>query len=620
MRIEGTQVSASLFPMLGKHPALGRDFRADDDRPGNPAAVALISHQLWERRFDVDPGIVGETVRLDGVVHEIVGVMEPGFGFPEWADVWTPLGLDVMSGGRDDRWVGVMARLAPGATIESATAEMRSVAAELEQQYPETNTGWSVNVMPVREDWLPDVVTTALSASLVSGLLVLLVVCANVASLILAQATARAREMAVRTALGASRWRLIRQSLTEGIVLALVAGVVGVQLSALGVATMLSWIPVDPPYLFAMDGMSPNVLIYTVLVCLFAGVVCGLVPAWQSSRRTAADAIRASRSTSGTPGTRRFGRVLVSGELALSTALLIAALLVVKSFLALQSVEPGYRTDSVLTATLELSGDGLDEPSQRLAAVDRVLASLRQLDGAETVGVTTDLPAGTGYRSWALVAEGQGQRRGDDVYATVQAVAGDYLETLAIPVLHGRDFTDLEKREGGDVVIVSRTLATALWGTDDPVGRQLRRASGGEDDWLRVVGVVGDVDYGRDLTSVGTVPEVQLYLPLAEPASAEIVAVVATSRPPRSLAGPARRGLAAVLPGIPVDAVDLETVLFRVQWVSRFFGNQLAIYGFAASLIAALGLYGLMSHAAGSRHHELAVRSALGRGASTWFA
>ncbi len=397
VRIDGARISASLFPLLGKRPVVGRGFSRDEDRPDQPASVALISHQLWERRFDVDPAVIGGTVRLDGRTHEIVGVMEPGFKFPEWADVWTPLGLDVETGDRRDRALNVIARLETGTGVEAAATQIQGVAARLARQYPESNEGWSASVTRLRDDFVPPVITTALTASLVSGVLVLLVVCANVASLILAQASARTREVAVRAALGAGRWRLVRQSVTEGLVLALVAAVLGTWLSILGVRWTLSWVPVDPPYLFAMGGLNPVGGLYTLGIALLAGLVCGVVPVMQSSGLSLMNVLKSGRTTTSDPKSRRFGGMLVAGELALSTALLIGALLMVKSFVALQGADRGYRVDAVLTAALSLSGDAFDERGERLAAVDRILTSLGQLDGSARVGVTTHLPAGGGH-------------------------------------------------------------------------------------------------------------------------------------------------------------------------------------------------------------------------------
>ena len=614
VRLDGTRVSASLFPMLGKAPVLGRGFTEQDDLPGQPGLVALISHQLWERRFGSDPQVVGRTVRLDGRPHEIVGVMEPGFLFPEWAEVWTPLGLDVDAGDRGDRRIDVFARLRSGSSPGSASAELEAIAAGLARQYPETNEGWSAAAVPLRDDMVPPVITTALTASLASGILVLLVLCANVASLILAQATARMRATAVRTALGADRWRLMRQSVTEGVLLALPAGALGAVVAVLGVRWTLSWVPVDPPYLFAMTGLNATGGFYTLLVSLLAGVACGLVPVARSSGVSVVNILKSGGTTSGRRRAR-FGNTLVIGELALSTTLLIGALLVVKSFLAMQEIDRGFRTDAVLTAELDLVGEGLQGQDDRLAAVDRILASLRQLDGADRVGVTTHLPAGAGHLTWGLQAQGRAYQPGEAVVATVQGIRGDYLEALKVPVLEGRGFTESERRDGGAVALVSRRLATRLWRDEATIGRLLRRSGGADasdDTWMRVVGVVGDVDYGRDLVTVGTLPDAQLYVPHAEVGGPRVVVALRGTRPPAELAGATRQALATSVPGIPAEVMDLETALFRVQWMNRYFGNQLAVYALLATAIAALGLYGVMTHSVGGRRRELAVRMAVG--------
>ena len=537
--------------------------------------------------------------------------MEPGFLFPEWADVWTPLGLDVDAGDRRDRQLDVVARLRSGTSAEAAEAEMEAIAAGLARQYPESKEGWNVDVVPLRSDMVPPVITTALAASLASGILVLLVLCANVASLILAQATARMRATAVRAALGADRWRLVRQSVTEGVLLALPAGALGALVAVLGVRWTLSWIPVDPPYLFAMTGMSATGGVYTLLVSLLVGVACGLVPIARSSGVSLVKVLKSGGAAVGRPRTR-FGSALVIGELALSTTLLIGALLVVKGFQAMQEMDRGVRTDSVLTAKLDLIGEGVDGGSDRSVAVDRILASLRQLDGADSVGVTTHLPAGAGHLTWGLLAQGRAYQPREAVVATVQGIRGDYLEALEIPVLEGRGFTESERRDGGGVALVSRRLATRLWGDEDAIGRQLRRSRGSDDEWTRVVGVVGDVDYGRDLVTVGTLPDAQLYVPHVEVASSRVVVALRGARRPSELAGAVRQALARSVPGIPAEVVDLETALFRVQWMNRYFGNQLAIYALLATTIAALGLYGVMTYSTGGRRHELAVRVALG--------
>ena len=363
-----------------------------------------------------------------------------------------------------------------------------------------------------------------------------------------------------------------------------------------------------------MTGLNATGGFYTLLVSLLAGIACGLVPVARSSGVTVVNVLKSGGATGGRRRTR-LGNTLVIGELALSTTLLIGALLVVKSFVAMQEVDRGFRTDAVLTAELDLVGEGLRDTDDRLAAVDRILASLRQLDGADQVGVTTHLPAGAGHLTWGVQAQGRAYQPGEAVVATVQGIRGDYLEALEVPVLEGRGFTESERRDGCAVALVSRRLATRLWGNEDAVGRLLRPSGGtdnSEDVWVRVVGVVGNVDYGRDLVSVGTLPDAQLYMPYVEVMGPRVVVALSGTRRPAELAGAARQALTASVPGIPAEVMDLETALFRVQWMNRYFGNQLAIYALLATAIAALGLYGVMTHSVGGRRRELAVRVAVG--------
>ncbi|HEY7697695.1 MAG TPA: ABC transporter permease, partial [Vicinamibacteria bacterium] len=367
VRLDGAQISASLFPLLGKTPILGRGITEEDDFPGRPAAVALVSERLWRERFEGAPDVVGRTIRLDGRIHEIVGVMEPGFRFPEWADVWTPLGLDVHTGERFFRWVSVYARLAPGASIESARSDFDSISAQLEAEYPEANRDFAARVLPLRRVFVPEVIDTALTASLGAALFVLLVICANVASLMLARASVRSRETAVRAALGASRLRLARQSLVEGILLAIPAGVLGAVLGFLGVRSMLSYIPVEPPYLFEMS-FSPEVGVYTLAVSLVAGLACGLSSVLRSSGTRLHEALKSGARETGGGGLlgKRARGALVLAEIALSTSLTAAALLMVRSFLALQATDPGFDPKGVLTAELAVAGEGVESPAEKV--------------------------------------------------------------------------------------------------------------------------------------------------------------------------------------------------------------------------------------------------------------
>ena len=612
-RIRGARVTASLFPMLGKRPVLGRSIAPDEDRPGQPGKVVLVSNSMWVERFEADPEVLGRTLRLDSELYEIIGVMEPGFAFPEWGDVWVPMGMDPQNGDRSLRWIGgVVARLEDGVTIESARAELEAIGQELAELYPVANRGYSVSVQPFRRAWVPPVIEVAVTASLLSGVLVLLVICANVASLMLAQAAARSRETAVRSALGAGRYRLMRQSVVEGVLLALPAAWLGGYLGVLGLRTMLAYVPVDPPYLFRM-GFDPIAGVYTLVIAVFAGIVCGIVPVVRSSGARLYEALK----TGGREGAGREKRglrsMLVAGELALSTALLIGALLMVQSLAALRAQDPGFQTDDVLTAELSLRGVDEDDTPSYVRTGERILSGLSRVRGVIAAGATSHLPASNGYRIWGLVAQERDTPDADeDVQATVHAILGGYFETLRIPILAGRDFTDLEKREGGDLAIVSAGLADKLWGSRDVVGRRLRLSQYEEPKWLTVVGVTEDVRVGRDMV-VSDVPDVQLYIPYGQSPTTMLALVVRTPAPESEAAAAMRDVFRASAPGVPTSEVlTMDAAIFRVRWVSFFFSRQLALYALLATIIAAVGLYGLTADGASRRTRELAIRTALG--------
>ena len=611
-RLEGARIAASLFPLLGKGPVLGRNFTEAEDLPGQPAPVALISERMWRERFESDPDIVGRTIRLDGTAREIVGVMEPFFAFPEWSDVWIPLGLDVDDGSRDSRWLRVVARLRDGVSLEAADAELATIAASLAEQYPEANRGYSAHVISLRREFVPPVIEVALTASLASGIFVLLVICANVASLILARAAARRRETAVRAALGASRLRLMRQSIIESLLLAIPAGLLGAGIGVVGTRSMLSYVPVDPPYLFRM-GFSEEAGVYTFVVALVAGAVCGLAPVFRSSGIRLFEGLKSGGREGGGKEATRFRSGLIVCELALSTSLLIGALLMVKSFIVLQAVEPGFRSEGVMTTELSLRGAGADASSERVALGERLAGALASKPGVENVGLTSHLPAGQSLWTWGVVSQDRPQELGEDSQAAVHAVFGDYFGAMGMPVRGGRDFTDLEKRGGADVAIVSRGLADALWGDVDPLGRRLRAAGDTDSPWLRVVGVVGDVDIGRDMVSLGDVPHVQLYLPYGQSPTAELHVVVHGRGTRSGLASAMQDALRAAAPGVPFSEIlTMDDAIFRVRWVSSFFSRQLIIYALLATVIAGIGIYGLTADSVARRTRELAIRTALG--------
>ena len=611
-RVEGARVAAELFPFLGVDPARGRHFLPEEDLPNGPA-VALISHTTWQRRFNSDPDVLGRTVRLDDNPHEIVGVMPPGFEFPEWAHVWTPLGLDPQASERDERWLSVVARLAPGTGMDVARAEISRVAERLATMHPESNTGWGVEILPLREMWAPPVIRLAMWVSMVVAGAVLLVICANVANLLMAQANRRRREVALRSALGAGRRRLLKQILTESLVLASAGGALGGVLGGWWVDWMLSWAPVNPPYLFrfTVDGRA---LVYTLAVVVATALVCALATVVRSSGLDVAESLKSGGGrTVGSGVGLMLRRSLVVGEFAVTMLLLVGALLMVKSFVREQQIDPGYRTEDTLALRLSLAGAAVEDAGGRIELVDEILGRISALAGVEAAGAANRLPVSrAGYQAVQLEAEGRPNQPGEEPIAVYQSVTRDYLEALELPVVEGRGFTSGEAKEGADVALVSRSLARRLWPQGSAVGQRLRLAGGDTESWRRIVGVTGDVDPGHSMAAASW-PRTQVYVPYGRDTEPLISLAVRGPVAPLQLVPAIRAELGRSHPEVAVfDALTMRQAIDQVHWVSSFFSRLFTYYAVIALIIAALGAYGILADSVAQRRREMGLRLALG--------